>query len=91
MSKVFDEFKEYLQNLPVLVAPMSSDTVGMFLNITDFIIKGTLFKEMDKVEKPMYYISQTLLSAKTRYPPIEQLGITLVYISKKSQPYSHTH
>lgn len=60
---------------------MPGDIAGLYLEVMNFAISGVLFKEQDKVAKPIYYISRTVLSVESRYPPVERLGLALVYAS----------
>lgn len=80
---MFYELKEYLQIPLILISHILGDTLGLYLGVTDFAISGVLFKKQDKVEKLIYYISLTLQSAETRYPPIKHMGLDLSYASQK--------
>lgn len=50
-----------------------------------------LFKEDYKVEKQIYYVSKTLHSTETRYPPKEKLAFALVTTAKKCERYFYAH
>lgn len=42
-------------------------------------------------QKPMYYVSKTLLDAKTRYTIIEKLELALITAARKLRPYFQCH
>lgn len=89
-QKETDELKTYLQTPPILTRPMPRDILGLYLGISDFAPSNVLFKEQDKVGKPIYYVSRTL-PIETRYLPVGKLSLALVYFSQKCRAYFQAH
>ena len=86
-DKCFRDLKEYLQSPPVLTAPSLGDILGLYLGCSDFAISGVIFKEHEKVEKPIYYVSKTMTPAETRYSEIEKLALALKTTSVRCKQY----
>ena len=50
-------------------------------------ISAALIREEDKLQLPMYYISQAFQGAKAWYPRIEKITFALIVASRKLLPY----
>ncbi|XP_028091292.1 uncharacterized protein LOC114291637 [Camellia sinensis] len=48
-------------------------------------------REVDKEQRPVYYVSKTLLDAETRYLQLEKLAYALLIASRKLQHYFQGH
>ena len=59
--------------------------------ISPTAISAALVREEDKVQKPVYYASQTFRGAKERYPPREKLAFALVTAAHKLKSYFQAH
>ena len=47
----------------------------LYLAVTKYAISGTLVREEEKVQWPVYYISKRLINIEMRYPEMEKLGL----------------
>lgn len=56
-----------------------------------FPLSGVLFKEADKLEKLIYYVSRTLQPIETRYSSIEKLSLALTTVATNFKPYFQVH
>ncbi|KAL0428430.1 UNVERIFIED_CONTAM: hypothetical protein Slati_3017800 [Sesamum latifolium] len=74
----FEELKEYLARLPLLVKPSPGDTPYLYLSVT----LGGGGRQM-----PIYYVSQVLTGAKGRYIPTEKIALALVVTARRLRPY----
>ena len=48
-------------------------------------------REENKVQWPMYYISERLIDVEMRYPEMEKLALALVIATRKLRPYFHSY
>ena len=60
----------------------------MFLSVSEHAISVVLLRDQG-VQKPIYYISKTLVNVETRYLPLEKLALALVlvYVTRKLPHY----
>ena len=60
----------------------------MFLSVSKHAVSMVLFRDQG-VQKPIYYISKTLVNVETRYLPLEKLALALVlvYVTRKLPYY----
>ncbi|KAL0308119.1 UNVERIFIED_CONTAM: Retrovirus-related Pol polyprotein from transposon.6 [Sesamum calycinum] len=77
-QQAFEELKEYLARLPLLVKPILGDTLYLYLPSTSQAISSVLVREENDDQTPIYYISKVLNGAECRYPPIEKMALALV-------------
>ena len=70
---------------------MSSSKEGedlfLYLAISVTAVSATLIREENKIQLPVYYISQAFQRAKARYPKIEKITFALIVASRKLRPY----
>ena len=59
----------------------------LYLVVSPTTANTTLVREEDRVQKPVYYISQVLRGTEERYPSIEKLAFSLVIAVRKLKPY----
>ena len=50
-------------------------------------MSAALIREKDKMQLPVYYVSQAFQGAKAKYPCIEKIAFTLIVASRKLRPY----
>ena len=81
-EKAFQDLKEYLTRASMLTAPEPGEKLFMYLSVSDHAISVVLLRDWG-VQPPVYYISKTLVDAKTRYFPLEKLVLALVHAAKK--------
>ena len=54
-------------------------------------MNAVLFRQENKKQRPVFYVSRMLLDAKTRYSAIEKMVLALVNAKKKLSHYFETH
>lgn len=59
----------------------------LYLAMTDHIVSSILVIKDERIHRPIYYTSKSLLDAETRYTPSEKLAFTLVVAARKVYPY----
>ena len=62
----------------------------MYLSVSNHAVSFVLLKDRG-VQKPVYYISKTLVDAKMRYLPLEKLVLALVHATRKLPHYFQVH
>ena len=50
-------------------------------------VSAALIREENKVQLPVYYVSQTFQGAEARYPRIEKITFALIMALRKIRPY----
>ena len=78
--------KDYLTRTPVLTASKPGEDLYMYLSVYEHAVSTVLLRDQG-VQQPIYYISKTLVNAKTRYLPLEKLVLALVHAMRKLPHY----
>ncbi|XP_074297564.1 uncharacterized protein LOC141628303 [Silene latifolia] len=76
-EKAFDELKSYLSTPPLLYKPEPGEPLYLYLSVTEVAVSVVLVWEHEGAQKPVYYISKSLLPAETRYTSLEKLVLAL--------------
>lgn len=90
-QEVYQQLVAYLEKLPTLTHPYVGETLFLYLAISAHSLSGVLVAQRNNEQKPIYYVSKTLLDAETRYLPLEKLLLALVTVFRKLQHYFHSH
>ncbi|CAN1322438.1 Retrovirus-related Pol polyprotein from transposon opus [Linum perenne] len=90
-TRAFEELKAFLTTPPVLAAPVPGDQLYLYVVIATAAVSSVLVKRDDKEERPMFYISKTLVEAEGRYTPLEKAAYAVIVASQKLHPYFHAH
>ena len=83
----FQELKHYLSNPPLLSLSKEGEDLFLYLVVSVTAVSAALVREENKIQLPVYYISQVFQRAKARYPKIEKITFTLIVASRKLRPY----
>ncbi|XP_017237355.1 uncharacterized protein LOC108210538 [Daucus carota subsp. sativus] len=86
-QKAFDDLKKFLASPPLLTTASPSEDLSVYLSASDNAVGAVLVKETDNGQQPIYYVSQILKEAETRYPPIQKTAFALVMTSRKLRHY----
>ena len=87
----FDELKQYLQSPPALISPPPGSELLLYLAALPVAVSAALVQETEFGQKPVYFISEVLQGAKTRYIEMEKLAYALVMVSHKLKHYFQAH
>ena len=91
-DRAFDAIKTYLSKPPTLTSSVNGETLYIYLSVSETAVSAALFKEdEDKKQKPVFYVSKSLLEAETRYSRLEQMALALRMAAKKLRPYFQAH
>lgn len=59
----------------------------IYLSVTDRAMSSVLIQEIDKAEKPVYFVNKVFRGAEARYQKIEKLALSVVIVERKLRPY----
>lgn len=59
--------------------------------MSKWTVSGVLICEDDNEQKPIYYVSRSLIDAETRYPMMEKLALAVVTAAQKMRLYFQSH
>ncbi|XP_059669197.1 uncharacterized protein LOC132314338 [Cornus florida] len=75
----------------ILFAPKPSEILVMYLPISSIATSVVLIREEWKNQYPVFYISKTMIDAKTQYSKVEKIILALVYTKRKLRHYFESH
>jgi len=50
-------------------------------------VSAALIREEDRIQRPVYYVSQAFQGAEAQYPKMEKITFALIVASRKLRPY----
>ena len=83
----FQELKHYLSNPPLLSPSKEGEDLFLYLAVSRTVVSAALIREENKIQHPMYYISQAFQGTEARYLRIEKITFALIVASRKFRPY----
>ena len=72
-------------------SPLPEEDLFIYLAVSEVAVSAALFREENKKQRPVFYVSRMLLDAKTRYSAVEKMMLALVNAKKKLHHYFETH
>src|SRR5947207_3277546 len=92
-QQAFDELKEFLTKPPVLVPPMPEEPLLLYIAATSHVVSTAIVIErqeeghIQKVQRPVYFISKVLGDSKIRYPQVQKILYAMLITSRKLVHY----
>ena len=90
-DSAFKDLKSYLASPPILTRPNLGEDLYMYLAVSNHIVSSMLIRQCEGIQRPMYYLSETLVDAETRYLPLEKMTLALVHATRKLPYYFQAH
>lgn len=59
----------------------------MYLAVSNHAVSLMLVRQHEGIQRPVYYLSKTLVDAETRYLPLEKMALALVHAIRKLPYY----
>jgi hypothetical protein len=82
-QRAFEEIKEYLTRLPVLVPPQRDKPFYIYLSVGDTSIASVVVQVYNSKEKVVFYFSGRMVDTETRYHEMEKLCLYLFFTCTK--------
>ncbi|XP_074328318.1 uncharacterized protein LOC141666223 [Apium graveolens] len=83
----FEEVKRHLMNPPILSKAKPGEPLYLYIAAGERAVSSALIWEENGMQTPVYYASQVLKDAETRYPNLEKFALALVHSSRKLRQY----
>nr|GEV03234.1 reverse transcriptase domain-containing protein [Tanacetum cinerariifolium] len=82
-EQAFQQLKQHLSELPLLVAPNPQEELIMYLSATYGAVSAVLMTERGTTQTSIYFISRALQGPELNYSPMEKLVLSLVFAAKR--------
>ncbi|XP_075655276.1 uncharacterized protein LOC142625523 [Castanea sativa] len=89
-SKWETQHIDNLKEAPMLTTVEPAEDLFMYLSVSEHAMSVVLLRDLG-VQRPVYYVSKTLVDAETRYLPLEKLVLALVHATRKLPHYFQAH
>nr|GEZ31903.1 hypothetical protein [Tanacetum cinerariifolium] len=90
-KQAFQQLKQHLSELPLLVAPKPQEELIMYLSATYGAVSAVLMTERGTTQTPIYFISRALQGPELNYSPMEKLVLSLIFAAKRLRRYFQAH
>ena len=92
-QQAFDDFKKLLTTPPILASPHPQEPLFLYVSATSQVVSTVLVVEREeeghvqKVQRPIYFVSEVLADSKTRYPQVQKLLYGVLITVRKLAHY----
>lgn len=81
----FRSLKKYMGAAHILSKQEPGKTLGIYPYVSSFAVNLVLVREIDTIKRVVYYVSQALIEAETRY--LVKLALALIVSAQLLGPY----
>ncbi|GKB64607.1 reverse transcriptase domain-containing protein, partial [Tanacetum coccineum] len=82
-EEAFNQMKQLIAELPMLVAPMEKEELIVYLAATKETVSAILMTEQEAKKMLIYFVSRALRGPEVNYTSMEKLVLALVHASKR--------
>ena len=86
-SAAFQGIKAYLSAPPCLSIPCLGEPLFLYLAVLEHAISAVLVREVDREQRPVFFISKIMNDIESRYLPLEKATLALIQAAKKLLHY----
>ena len=96
-QQAFEELKDFLTNPPVLVPPMLEESLLLYIAAASHVVSTAIIVKrqeeghIQKIQCPVYFISEVLSESKIRYPQVQKILYAVLITSRKLVHYFQAH
>lgn len=90
-DEALKQIKDYLTNLPILSALERDEELFLYLANSDVLVSAVLFREENKKQIPIFYVSKMITEVEKRCGMMETLVLALVHAKRKLRNYFESH
>ena len=76
-----------MSNPPLLSPSKESEDMFLYLAVSTIVVSAALIREEQRVQRPVYYVSQAFYGVEAKYPCMEKITFALIVASWKLRPY----
>ena len=91
----FHELKRVLSTAPILASPLPKEPMLLYIAATNRVVSAVVVVERgegeNKVQRPVYYLSEVLSSSKQNYPHYQKMAYGVYMAAKKLKHYFQEH
>jgi hypothetical protein len=96
-QEALDSLKNILKSPPILTALTTEEPMLLYISVTTQVVSAALVVEREeprrsqKVQRPVYFISEVLSDSKTRYSQMQKLVYAILMTKRKLRYYFDAH
>jgi len=88
---IFHQLKAFLSSPAVIQKSRSDQPTIIYMSFSEEAVSVILVQEIEKEERPVYFVSRTLHTVVMWYQMIEKVVFALVQTARRMRPYFQNH